>query len=173
MDFIIDMIIPMFILVIIIIGLREKKDIFKLFTEGVLDGAKIVYKIFPFILAITIAMGLLNSTGTLNIILKPIVPVLNKLNIPSDVVPLFIMRPLSGGASMSLVIDILKSHGPDSTSGKIATIIMGATETTLYTITILFGAVRMKKIRGVLIAGLIADIAAIISTVVLVNLGIV
>ena len=173
MNFVIDMIIPMFILVVITIGLKEKKDIFKLFTEGALDGAKIVYKIFPFILAITIAIGLLNSTGSLDIILKPIIPVLRKFNIPSDVVPLFIVRPLSGGASMSFVIDILKTYGPDSISGKIATIIMGATETTLYTITILFGTTKMKKIRGVLIAGLIADIVEIISTVMLVNIGIV
>ena len=171
MNYIIVSIIPLFILSIILIGLKEKKDIFKLFVEGALDGLKVVYKIFPFILAITIAIGLLKSTGALDIILTPIKPILSNLGIPNDIIPLCLMRPLSGGASMSVVMDILKESGPDSISGKMASIIMGATETTLYTITILFGAVKMKKIRGVLIAGLIADAAAIITAIILVNIG--
>ncbi len=171
MNYIIISIIPFFILCIILIGLKEKKDIFKLFVEGALEGLKVVYKIFPFILAITVAIGLLKSTGALNLILNPLRPILTKFGIPDDIVPLCLMRPLSGGASMSVVMDILKTSGPDSVSGKMASVIMGATETTLYTITILFGAVKMKKIRGVLIAGLIADAAAIISAIVLVNIG--
>lgn len=171
MDFIIVCIVPLFILIIIFMGLKEKQDIFKLFVEGCLEGLKTVYKIFPFILAITIAIGLLKSTGALNLLLIPLKPILVKFGIPDDIVPLCLMRPLSGGASMSVVMDIFKNSGPDSISGKIASIIMGATETTLYTITILFGAVGLKKIRGVLIAGLIADTVAIITAIVLVNIG--
>lgn len=72
---------------------------------------------------------------------------------------------------MSVVMEIFKTSGADSISGKMASVIMGATETTLYTITILFGAVHLKKIRGVLIAGLIADFVAIVSSIVLVNLN--
>lgn len=165
-------IIPLMILIIISVGIKEKKDIFKLFIEGAMDGLKIVYRIFPYILAITIGIGLLKSTGALNLLLSPISPILQKLGIPSDIIPLCIMRPLSGGASMSMVMDIFKSAGPDSTSGKMASIIMAATETTVYTITILFGAVGIKKMRGVLIAGLIADLAAIITSIVLVNIGV-
>lgn len=171
MDFIIVCIVPLFILIIIFMGLKEKQDIFKLFVEGCLEGLKTVYKIFPFILAITIAIGLLKSTGALNLLLIPLKPILTKFGIPDDIVPLCLMRPLSGGASMSVVMDIFKNSGPDSISGKIASIIMGATETTLYTITILFGAVGLKKIRGVLIAGLIADTVAIITAIILVNIG--
>lgn len=171
MKFIIDCIVPVFILFIILLGLKEKLDIFKLFTEGVLEGLKIVYKIFPFILAITILVGLLKSTNALNILLFPIRDILTVLKIPEDIIPLTIMRPVSGGASMSIIMDIFKSNGPDSISGKIASVIMGATETTLYTITVLFGAVGVKKIRGVLIAGLIADAVAIITAIVLVNIG--
>ena len=173
MNFIIICIIPLFILLIIIVGLKEKLDIFKLFADGCLDGLKTVYKIFPFILAITILVGLLKSTKALEILLIPLRPVLTTLGIPDDIIPLMIMRPLSGGASMSVIMDIFKTSGPDSISGKMASIIMGATETTLYTITILFGAVKIKKIRGVLIAGLIADAAAIITAIILVNLGVV
>lgn len=171
MNYVIMCIIPVFILCIVVFGLKEKLDIFKLFVDGALEGLKMVYKIFPFILAITIAIGLLKSTGALDTLLIPLKPLLVKFGIPEDIVPLCIMRPLSGGASMSVVMDILKAAGPDSISGKMASIIMGATETTLYTITILFGAVGIKKMRGVLIAGLLADAAAIITAIVLVNIG--
>lgn len=171
LNYIIMCIIPVMILVIIIIGVKENKDIFKLFVEGALDGLKVVYNIFPYILAITIAIGLLKTTGALDVILYPIRPILIKFGIPDDIIPLCIMRPLSGGASMSVVMEIFKNAGVDSISGKMASVIMGATETTLYTITILFGTVKIKKIRGVLIAGLIADFVAIFISIILVNIG--
>lgn len=173
MNFIVMCIIPIFMATILIVGLKEKKDIFKLFVEGCLEGLKMVYKIFPYILAITVATYLLKSTGALDFILIPLRPLLTKFGIPDDIVPLCLMRPLSGGASMSVVMDILKTSGADSVSGKMAAIIMGATETTLYTITILLGAVGIKKLRGVLIAGLIADASAIITAIILVNIGVI
>ena len=171
LNYIIMCIVPLMILFIIVIAAKEKKDIFKLFIEGALDGLKVVYNIFPYILAITISIGLLKSTGALDVILYPFKPLLVKFGIPDDIIPLCIMRPLSGGASMTVVMEIFKTSGADSISGKMASVIMGATETTLYTITILFGAVHLKKIRGVLIAGLIADFVAIVSSIVLVNLN--
>lgn len=164
-------ILPIMILFIIIVGLKEKKDVFKLFVDGVKDGVKMTYNIFPFILAITVAIGLLKSTGALYFLLTPLRPMLVKFGIPDNIIPLCIMRPLSGGASMSIVLDILKESGPDSVSGKMASVIMGSTETTLYCITILLGAVKIKKTRGILIAGLIADSVAIISAIILVNIG--
>lgn len=169
MNIVISYIVPSMILLTLFCAMKEKKDVFKLFIEGIMEGLKIVYSIFPYILAITIAMGLLTDTGALNIILYPIRPILNLANIPDNIVPLCIMRPLSGGASTSIVMEIFKESGPDSISGKMASIIMGATETTLYTITILFGAVGMKKIRGVLVAGILADITAMIVAILLVN----
>ncbi|MBQ9012583.1 MAG: hypothetical protein IJ094_03315, partial [Bacilli bacterium] len=107
----ITIIVPLMLLCIVIIGLKEKKEIFKLFVDGVLEGLKIVYNIFPYILAITILVGLLKSTGALDLMLSPLKPVLLKLSIPEDIIPLCIMRPLSGGASMSVVMDIFKNNG--------------------------------------------------------------
>lgn len=173
LNYIIMCIVPLMIFFIIVIAAKEKKDIFKLFIEGALDGLKVVYNIFPYILAITIAIGLLKSTGALDVILYPFKPILVKFGIPEDIIPLCIMRPLSGGASMSVVMEIFKTSGVDSISGKMASVIMGATETTLYTITILFGAVKIKRIRGVLIAGLIADFIAILTAIIFVNLNII
>ncbi len=173
MNYIIISIIPLMILVILIIGLNEKKDVFKLFIDGVKDGIKTVYNIFPFILAITVSIGLLNSSGALDILLIPIKPILVKFGIPDNIITLCILRPLSGSASTSVVLNIFKESGPDSLSGKIASIIMGGTETTIYCTTILLGAVKIKKMRGILIAGLIADSVAIITSIILVNMGII
>ena len=173
LNYIIQSIIPLTILFIILIGIKEKKDVFKYFIDGVLNGLKVVYNIFPYILAITIAIGLLKETGAINVLLYPIKPLLTKLNIPSEILPLCILRPLSGGASMSAVMDIFKSLGPDSTAGKMASIIMSANETTLYTVTVFLGAVKIKKVRGILIAGLLADLVAMITAIILVNIGVI
>lgn len=171
LDYLAVSIIPIMIFVIIIAGLKEKKDVYNLFITGAMEGLKIVYKIFPYVLGITVAIGLLKSTNTLNIILTPFIPILTKLGVPTDIIPLMALRPLSGAASTSLVMEIFKNNGPDSTSGKIAAVIMGGTETTLYTITILFAAAKTKCIRGTLIAGLLADAAAIITAIIIVNIG--
>ncbi len=170
-DYITMSTVPVMILLIIIIGVKEKKDVFTLFIDGVKEGLKVVLGIFPYILAILIAIGLFRNSGALDLIIKPITPVLNTLGVPKEIVPLCILRPLSGGASMSLVMDIFKNYGVDSISGKIASIIMGGTETTIYCITILFGAVKIKKLRGVLIAGLIADFVVISTAIIIVKLG--
>lgn len=171
LNYVVVSIVPLTIISIIVIGIKEKKDVFKLFIDGVKDGLKVVYNIFPYILAITIAIGLLNKTGAISVIISPIKPILEKLNIPSEILPLCILRPLSGGASMSAVMDIFKEVGPDSKAGKMASVIMSANETTLYTITIFLGAVKIKKVRGILIAGLIADFVATILAIVFVNIG--
>lgn len=166
---VISYVVPFSILLIILCGVKEKKDVFKLFIEGVLEGLHIVYTIFPYILAITIIMGLLKDTGALTILLAPLNPILTYFHIPTEVVPLFLMRPLSGGASTSVVMDIFKTSGVDSTAGLIASIVMGASETTFYTATVLLGSVGIKKTRGILIAGLLADITIMIIGVLLVN----
>lgn len=170
-DYITMSTVPVMILLIIIIGVKEKKDVFALFIDGIKEGLKVVLGIFPYILAILIAIGLFRNSGALDLIIKPITPVLNTLGVPKEIIPLCILRPLSGGASMSLVMDIFKNYGVDSISGKIASIIMGGTETTIYCITILFGAVKIKKLRGVLIAGLIADFVVISTAIIIVKLG--
>ena len=164
-------IVPGMILVIIILGIKEKKDVFNLFIEGVKNGLKLIYNIFPYILSIMIAIELLRNSGALDMITKPIAPVLSRLGVPTEVVPLFLLRPLSGSASLTMVMDIFKTYGVDSISGKIASIIMGGSETTIYCMTILLGAVKIKKVRGILIAGLLADLVVTILAIVMVNFG--
>lgn len=169
MDYFAISVIPLMIFVILLIGIKEKKDIYKLFIEGALDGLNTVWKIFPYILAITVAIGIFKSTGAMNILLIPLKPVLEFFGVPLDIIPLTILRPISGGASTSIVMEIFKENGPDSLSGQIASVIMGATETTLYSITILYGAAKVKKMRGTLAAGLMADFVAIIAAIIVIR----
>ena len=111
-------IVPLTILSIVVIGIKEKKDIFKLFIEGVLSGIKVVYNIFPYILAITIAIGLFIVTGSITILIYIIKPYLMLQKLLLEILPLCVLRPISGGASMSAVMDIFKTLGPDSKARK-------------------------------------------------------
>lgn len=171
MIYVFSAIVPMFIFITILVGLKSKLDVLKLFTDGVLEGVKTTLNIFPYILAITIAITLLQDTGVMVCIINPIKGVLSKLGIPEGIIPLALFRPLSGGASMSVVMDVFKRYGADSVEGKIASIIMGGTETTFYVTTILFGAAKIKKVRGTIVAAVIADVVAVVVAIILVNVG--
>ena len=172
MDYI-HMIVPAFILIIFLTALKEKQDILKLFTDGIIDGLTTVLKIFPHIMAITIAISLLRESGLISFILKPIQNILIKIGVTEGIIPLIVFRPLSGGASTSIVMDIFKTYGVDSLEGKLASIIMGGTETTFYVITLLFGTLKIKKLRGTLIAALFADAVAVITAIILINIKII
>lgn len=152
-------IIPTFVLIVIITALIEKKNIYNLFIDGIKIGLKTVYNIFPYIFAITIITGLINDTGILNNI--------KLFNIQGDILPLILMKPLSGGASTGLVVDIFNKYGPDSFNGLFASLIMASTETTLYVISIMSSKVKIKDMKLPIICGLIGDITAIILAVII------
>ena len=150
--------IPFSIMFIIVYGLIEKNKVFDTFLDGAKEGIEIVFKIFPSLLGLFIAIGALRASGILDLIVNFLSPMLKIFNIPAEIMPLAILRPISGSASMVIATDIMNEHGVDSFIGKLASTIMGATETTLYTIAIYTGVVKIKKTRGILIAALIADI---------------
>ena len=154
-------IVPIFILIIIIVGIIERKNVYTLFIEGAKDGLKTVYNIFPYIFAITIISGLINDTKILENI--------SIFGITGNLLPLILTKPLSGGASTSIVVDIFKNIGPDTFIGLVASILMASTETTLYVISILSSKVKIKDLKIVIIAGLIGDLAAVILTIIIVN----
>ena len=170
-DYLIMCIVPIMILIILLISTKEKLDAFNLFIDGIKKGLKMIFNIFPYILSILIAIEIFRNSGAISLIIKPITPFLIKLGIPSEIIPLCVLRPLSGGASMSMAIDIFKNYGVDSKAGKIVSIIMGGTETTIYSMSVLLGSVKIKKIRGILIAGLLADFTVISLAILFVNLG--
>ena len=148
-------------------GIKEKKQVFDLFLEGAKQGMDIVIALFPTLLGIFLAVGLLRSSGVLDFIIGMIKPITNLFNIPSQILPLSMLRPISGSASMGVAVDIMQKYGVDSLIGTITSTIMGSTETTFYTIAIYTSCVKIKKIRFVLVAALLADLAGMITSVII------
>lgn len=151
--------IPIIMAVIIIYGLIEKNKVYDTFVEGAKEGLEIVVKLFPTLLGIFVAIGALRSSGVLDFIINLISPITNVFNIPSEIMPLALVRPISGSASTAVATDIMTKFGVDSKIGLIASTIMGSTETTFYTIAIYTSCVGIKKTKFVLAAALIGDIA--------------
>ena len=157
--------IPIIILLIIIYGVIEKNKVYDTFLEGAREGLDIVVNIFPTLIGIFLAVGALRSSGILDNIIHLIEPIIAFFKIPAQIMPLALLRPISGSASMAVATDILTQYGTDSIIGKIASTIMGSTETTFYTIALYTSCVGIKKIRYVLIAALIADITGMLVSV--------
>lgn len=153
---------PLIILIIIIKALKENVHVFDMFLKGATEGIEISLKIFPILIGLFVAIGMLRSSGILDFITKLISPVLQIIKFPGEIVPLALLRPISGSASMAVATDIIKQNGVDSFIGILAAVIMGATETTLYTIAVYTSSVKIKNTRGILIAALAADVTGII-----------
>lgn len=157
---------PLIILVIVTYGLIEKNKVFDDFLEGAKEGMEIVFHILPTLIGLFVAIGALRNSGILDIIIRFITPLLNILNFPSEIMPLAMLRPISGSGSIAVATDIMKTYGVDNTVGMIASTIMGSTETTLYTIAIYTSCIKVKKTRFVLLASLAADVVGILVSVV-------
>lgn len=161
---------PIIILLIVLYALIEKNKVFDIFLVGAKDGAKITLKIFPTLVGLFVAIGALRSSGILNMIIGVIKPIITIFKIPSEIIPLALLRPISGSSSIAVATDIMKKYGVDSNIGLIASTIMGSTETTLYTIAIYTESVGIKKSRFVLLTALTADLVGIIASVFIWNL---
>lgn len=169
-NFLSNLAMPLIILIIVIYGFIEKKEVFDKFIEGAKEGIKIVINIFPTLIGLFLAVGTLRSSGVLDIAIKLIEPLLHMMNFPTEIMPLALLRPISGSSSIAVATDIMKNFGVDSQIGIMAGVIMGATETTLYTIAVYSSSVKIKKTRFVLIASLTADVVGIITSVVICRL---
>ena len=159
--------IPVVIIVIIGYGLKEKVKVFDIFLDGAKEGVEIVFKMFPTLIGIFLAVGALRSSGIIDLIVNLITPLTNILEIPSQIMPLALLRPISGSASMAVAVDIMQNYGVDTLTGIITSVIMGSTETTFYTIAIYTSAVGIKKTRGILFAALAADIAGMVASTII------
>ncbi len=166
-NFLSNVAIPMVILLIIMYGLREKNKVFDTFLEGAKEGIKTTLSILPTLIGLFLAIGALRSSGVLELIINISSPILDILNFPSELMPLAILRPISGSGSIAVATDIMKSCGVDSLIGNIASTILGSTETTLYTIAVYTSCIKIKKTRYILIAALAADIVGIIASTII------
>lgn len=165
-NYISNIAVPFTILIIIVYGLIEKQSVFDIFLDGAKEGLQIVVNIFPTLLGLFLSINVLRASGIIDAITNFALPLLNLLKIPSEILPLALLRPISGSASMAVATDIMTNFGVDSLIGLISSTIMGSTETTLYTIALYTSAVKVKKTRFVLIAALLADFVGMLTSVI-------
>lgn len=163
-------IIPLFIGIVIIAGLVKKVPVFDEFLIGAKDGFSSAINIIPAMVALVTAVSVLRSSGVLDAIASFLSPYLLKVGFPSEVLPLAFMRPISGSGALAVLDDILKNHSPDSFVGRVASVMMGSTETTFYTIAIYYGSVGIKRIGQTVPAALSADITGFITSAFFVTL---
>ena len=166
----INYIIPTIVLIIIIYGYYKKINIYESFLIGVKEGIKICFNLFPTIFAVIISINIFIKSNILNDFINIMKPIFTFLKFPKELFMLSIIRPISGSSSLIVLNDILKIHGPDSLIGRIASVIQGSTDTTIYIISLYFGSVGIKKIKYSLIVGLLADLICIIIAIITVNL---
>lgn len=157
---------PLMIIIIVLYGVVERKKVFDIFVDGAKEGVSIVLNIFPTLVGLFVAIGSLRSSGIIDLIIKFLAPICNLFSFPTEIIPLAVIRPISGSASIAVATDIMKNFGVDSNVGLIAAVIMGSTETTVYTIAVYTSSVGIKKIRFVLWAALIADFVGIVTSVI-------
>jgi spore maturation protein B len=167
MNYIIICIMPIIILTITLYGIMKGVKVYECFIEGAKEGLGICLRIFPYLLAMLVAVNIFRESKALDYLIMLLKPVVNLIGLPSEIVPLVLMKPLSGTGAIGVFTDILKQYGPDTYIGIIASIIMGGTETIFYTLSVYYGAVGIKKIRHTLWAAIMADLTSIIMAVTL------
>ncbi|MBD3387256.1 hypothetical protein GF407_20290 [candidate division KSB1 bacterium] len=155
--------IPVLLFLIPLIGIIKKVKIYEVFVDGAKEGFQVAVRIIPFLVAILVAIGMFRASGAMELFVMLVSPLTELIGMPAEILPAAIMRPLSGSGALGIITELLKTHGPDSFIGNLASTLYGCTETTFYVIAVYFGAVQVKNIRYAIPAGLIADLAGVLA----------
>lgn len=159
-------VIPLFILLILVIATKKRLPTYELFVEGGKEGIEMAFSLLPFLVGMMVAITILRSSGALDAFINVLTPVLTWFHIPPEIIPLALIRPISGTAALGLTTELTQYYGPDSFIGRLAATMQGSTDTTLYILTVYFGAVGVSRMRYALKVGLIADVVGIIMAII-------
>ncbi len=162
--------IPLLIVVFIGYGAIKKVKVYEKFVEGAKEGFNIAVRIIPYLVAMLVAVGIFRAGGAMNWLIYILQPATNLIGMPAEVIPMALMRPLSGSGSLGVMAEIISVHGPDSFIGILVSTLYGSSETTFYVLAVYFGAVNIRSIRHALSAGLIADLAGVLGAVFIVRM---
>ena len=160
-------IIPLFILLILTIGFLKNIKVYDCFVEGAKEGVSTALRVFPYLLTMLVAIGVFRASGALDYLLEILGPIFGLMGVPKEVLPLYLLRPLSGSGALAILTDILKNYHPDSFIGRVASTLMGSAETIFYTLAVYFGSIGIKEYRHTLPAALLADFSALVASVVI------
>jgi spore maturation protein B len=159
------MVVPATIFFILIFGFLRKVPVFDVFVAGAKEGAISCFDILPSLVGLILAVNMLSASGALDLVSSFLQPAALALGLPPEVMPLALMRPVSGSGSNALLLQLFRDYGPDSFIGRVASVMNGSTETTFYAIAVYFGAVGIKKTRHTIPASLTADLVGYIASV--------
>ena len=165
-----NLFIPFILVFVISYGLFKKTNVYESFISGVKDGFPLIMKMFPSLLAMILAINVFTNSGIVEDFFSFLKPALALLNIPFDILPIAIMRPISGSFGLALLNDLYTQYGPDSFISVLSSVIQGSSDTTIYIITLYFGTIGIKKIKYSLWAGLLADMVEVILSLIIVPL---
>ena len=160
-----EWLVPLMIFYIVGFGILSKRPVFDDFLKGAAEGIKTVFGVLPTLVGLMTAIGVLRTSGFLAAVSEVLKIPAGFLQIPVELVPVILTRMISNSAATGLVLDIFKSHGPDSVLGNTASIIMGSTETIFYTMSVYFMTAKIKKTRYTLLGALLATLAGIVASV--------
>ncbi|MBQ3264489.1 MAG: spore maturation protein [Ruminococcus sp.] len=165
-----EAVIPVIVTALCVYGLCKRVNIFDSFVEGAKEGIATVKFIAPTMIALLVAVGTLRASGALDALADLIRPIAESIGFPTELVPMALLRPVSGSGATALLTGIYEHSGPDSFVGRCASVVAGSTETTFYAVTMYYGAAGIKKIRHTLISALLADLTAVVFSVLTVGL---
>ena len=169
-DYVSAFVLPTIIVGFPLYGMYKKVPVYEVFVEGAKEGFNVAVMIIPYLIAILFAIGMFRASGALDFLMQGLRPILGLINFPAEVIPMAIIRPLTGSGSAAIVLDMINEFGEDSLLVKMAATMCGSTETTFYVIAVYCGAVNVKKTRHAVPAGLIADVFAMFVAVYVVML---
>ena len=165
-----DFVIPVFIALIMVIGLAKRVDVFSEFTDGAKENLKSAFDVLPALIALMTAIGMFKASGGLEIISSAIAPLTEFLGFPRECIPLALIRPVSGSGALAVFESILTEVSPDSFAGRVASVVIGSTETTFYTIAVYYGITNVKKTKHAISSSLTADLTGFILSALTVRL---
>ncbi len=170
MEIISKIALPIFVLLIAFYGVKKKVNVYDTFLEGAKDGLITTFNIFPAIIAMIFAINIFLDSEVLLFIIKLLNPLIGGINLNVEIIPMAILRPISGTASLAIMNEIFQKFGPDSYIGMLASILQGCTDTTIYVIALYFSSIKVTKIKHALWVGLFADFVGIMMAFILTNL---
>ncbi|TDQ41579.1 spore maturation protein [Aureibacillus halotolerans] len=164
------LIIPLLIGGILLFATWKRVPTYEMFVEGGKEGIQMAFSIIPFLVGMMVAISIFRASGAMDAITQLLQPVLALVGVPAEVVPLALIRPISGTAALGMTSDLIAQFGPDSFIGRLASTMQGSTDTTFYVLTVYFGAVGIKKMGDAMKVGLLADLVGLIAAIVVVSI---
>lgn len=165
-----EFVMPAFAGIVVIFGLFKRVPVFDIFLKGAKEGIALLYNIAPTIIGLVFAIDLLRSSGAVDAICGFIAPVAEYMGFPKEIVPMVLLRPVSGSGSTALLTSLYQECGPDSFAGRVASVLAGSSETTFYAITMYYGCIKVKNTRHTLFSALMADLTAAVMSVITVRI---